>query len=96
LEARSSRGTAFPSSHVAVACATSVLAVRFFGVIGLVIPVVTLGLALGAIYGGFHYAIDVLAGATLGLTTATLGLWLTRAEIHQAKAIAPTYPGSER
>jgi membrane-associated phospholipid phosphatase len=31
-----------------------------------VIGVLTIGLALGAIYGGFHYAIDALAGAVLG------------------------------
>jgi membrane-associated phospholipid phosphatase len=96
LEARSSRGTAFPSSHVAVACAQSVLAVRFFGARGAVIPVVTIGLALGAIYGGFHYAVDVLAGAMLGVSAAIAGLLLMRSFRSQANAIAPTYPGSGR
>ena len=96
LEARSSRGTAFPSSHVAVACAQSVLAVRFFGPRGAVVPIVTVGLALGAIYGGFHYAVDVLAGAALGILTAIGGLVILRWCRSQANAIAPTYPGSGR
>jgi membrane-associated phospholipid phosphatase len=96
LEARSSRGTAFPSSHVAVACAQSVLAVRFFGARGAVVAVVTVGLALGAIYGGFHYAIDVVAGAVLGVAAAMTGLALTRSPRAQTNAIAPTYPGSGR
>jgi membrane-associated phospholipid phosphatase len=74
LEARSSRGSAFPSSHVAVSVAQSILAVRYFGPRGAVIAVLTLGLALGAVYGGFHYAVDVVAGALLGACTAALGL----------------------
>lgn len=98
LEARSSRGTAFPSSHVAVSVAQSVLAVRYFGVRGAVVGVISAGLAVGAIYGGFHYAVDVVAGALLGLTTAFGGLRLMRAlsPPDQAKAIAPTYSGSAR
>jgi membrane-associated phospholipid phosphatase len=96
LEARSSRGTAFPSSHVAVACAQSVLAVRFFGSRGAVVPVITVGLAFGAIYGGFHYAVDVVAGAVLGICTAVAGLALMGSRRGQANAIAPTYPGSGR
>lgn len=97
LEARSSRGTAFPSSHVAVSVAQSVLAIRFFGVRGAVVAVIAGGLAAGAVYGGFHYAVDVLAGALLGLVTAFGGLRLMGALApDQAKAIAPTYSGSER
>ena len=94
LEARSSRGTAFPSSHVAVAVAQSLLAGRYFGKKGAVLGVLTLGLALGAIYGGFHYAVDVLAGALVGSGTA-MGWMLVRARFErgaalQANATAPT------
>lgn len=98
LEARSSRGTAFPSSHVAVSVAQSVLAIRCFGSRGVVLAVLTGGLALGAVYGGFHYALDVLAGALLGLATGFGGLHLMRAlaPADQANAIAPTYSGPER
>lgn len=92
LEARSSRGTAFPSSHVAVAVTQSVLAYRYFGRRGLVVAALTAALAAGAVYGGFHYAVDVLAGAALGLATSALGLAVARRlRRRQAKAIAPTY-----
>lgn len=93
LEARSSRGTAFPSSHVAIAVTQSILALRYFGTRGLIIVALTLGLALGAVYGGFHYAIDVLAGAVFGilLTFAALARAnLMRARSAQANANAPT------
>jgi len=95
LEARSSRGTAFPSSHVAVSVTQSILAYRYFGRKGLIIAVVSLGLTLGAIYGGFHYAIDVLAGAFVGAFVTLVALAasarLTTAP-GQANANAPTYP----
>jgi membrane-associated phospholipid phosphatase len=78
LEAGSSRGTAFPSSHVAVACTQSVLAFHYFGRRGLVIAGLTLGLAAGAVYGGFHYAIDALVGAVLGLVLALMALRVMR------------------
>jgi membrane-associated phospholipid phosphatase len=67
LAAGSSRGTAFPSSHVAVATVQSIIAFRWSSRAAVVLSVLTAGLAVGAVYGGFHYAIDVLAGATLGL-----------------------------
>lgn len=94
LEARSSKGTAFPSSHVAVAVAQSVLAIRYFGAKGSFVAVASVGLGLGAVYGGFHYAIDVIAGALLGLGAVGVGVgasrWLNRRFASQAKATAPT------
>jgi len=94
LDARSSQGTAFPSSHVAVAVAQSILAVRYLGRRGLVIAVLSSALALGAIYGGFHYAVDVVYGALLGAATTVLGLTaakqLRRVQPSQANATAPT------
>lgn len=94
LEARSSRGTAFPSSHVAVATTQSILALVYFGRRGLVVGLASLLLALGAIYGGFHYAVDVLAGAATGILVTGVGLLATRAVSQpgadQANATAPT------
>lgn len=78
LESRSSQGTAFPSSHVAVATTQAVLAVAFFGVRGLVVALVAVGIAAGAVYGGFHYAIDIVAGIAVGLAVPLGGLWITR------------------
>lgn len=94
LEARSSQGTAFPSSHVAVATTQSILAIRYFGVRGSVLAIPSIGLALGAVYGGFHYAIDVVVGAFFGAFIATLGILITRfiarGSPTQANATAPT------
>jgi membrane-associated phospholipid phosphatase len=72
LEAGSSKGAAFPSSHVAVSMVQSVMMLRHHRKAGLVISAASLLLALGAVYGGFHYGVDVLAGAaTGGLIAAT-------------------------
>ena len=94
LETRSSRGTAFPSSHVAVATTQSILAVVYFGRRGLILGVMTTLLALGAVYGGFHFAVDVMAGAMLGAIVATIGLSTTRLvgrpRTAYANATAPT------
>ncbi|HET9455658.1 MAG TPA: phosphatase PAP2 family protein [Gemmatimonadaceae bacterium] len=95
LEARSSRGTAFPSSHVAVATTQSLLACWYFGRRGVVVGIFALGLALGAVYGGFHYAIDVIVGAVLGALLMPAGLALSRLmdrSSGQANATAPTNP----
>lgn len=67
LERGSSRGAAFPSSHVAVAVVQAALMWRFRMRGAGLVTVLTLGLAIGAVYGGFHYAIDAVAGAATGL-----------------------------
>jgi membrane-associated phospholipid phosphatase len=83
LERGSSQGTAFPSSHVGVAFAqtalvfllmrkTSPLLIRKAAPLLMrkaapLLLVSSVGLALGAIYGGFHYGVDVVAGLVLGL-----------------------------
>jgi membrane-associated phospholipid phosphatase len=70
LEAGSSRGAAFPSSHVGVAVAQVVLIFRYLPRFGAFVAVLAVGLAVGAVYGGFHYATDVIAGALLGVIAA--------------------------
>jgi membrane-associated phospholipid phosphatase len=74
LAAGSSKGAAFPSSHVAVATVQSVMMLRHHRAAGVVVSIASLLLALGAVYGGFHYGIDVLAGAVAGglIATATV------------------------
>ncbi len=83
LEAGSSRGAAFPSSHVAVATAQTLLVYRFLPRLTPVVAVLALGLALGAVYGGFHYATDALVGCALGMLLFALAptakRWLVRA-----------------
>ena len=70
LEAGSSRGAAFPSSHVGVAVAQTVMTIKYLPRLAPVTVLLTLGLALGAVYGGFHYATDAVAGLLLGLLCA--------------------------
>jgi membrane-associated phospholipid phosphatase len=67
LDAGSSRGTAFPSSHVAASVVAALCALTFQRALGVVISALTIGLALATVYGGFHYGVDALAGAAVGL-----------------------------
>lgn len=67
LEVGSSRGAAFPSSHVGIALAQALLARRYLPSLALPIGILASGLALGAVYGGFHYAIDTVVGAVVGV-----------------------------
>jgi membrane-associated phospholipid phosphatase len=78
---------------VAVATAQAILAIRYFGWRGAGVAVLTAGLALGAIYGGFHYAVDVIAGVGVGSLVTAAALLVNRvvrtAPV-QANASAPT------
>jgi len=67
LEAGSSRGAAFPSSHVAVTTAQTILVFRFLPRLGPFVAVLAVGLAFGAVYGGFHYATDAVVGCLMGV-----------------------------
>jgi membrane-associated phospholipid phosphatase len=78
LERGSSRGAAFPSSHVAVAVAQALMAFRWRARGAAVYAVAAVGLALGAVYGGFHYATDVLVGAGVGVVVSIAGPALYR------------------
>jgi membrane-associated phospholipid phosphatase len=70
LEAGSSRGAAFPSSHVSVSIAQALMALRHQPRVGRRILPIAIGLAAGAVYGGFHYGIDALAGGVVGVGAA--------------------------
>jgi membrane-associated phospholipid phosphatase len=67
LETGSSQGAAFPSSHVGVSVTQTLVMLRYMPRLAPLIGAITLGLALGAVYGGFHYAIDIVAGLVLGV-----------------------------
>lgn len=71
LQSGSSRGAAFPSSHVSVAVAQALMAARHQPrAARWAVPLAT-GLALGAVYGGFHYAVDAVAGGGMGAFAAS-------------------------
>jgi membrane-associated phospholipid phosphatase len=67
LAAGSSRGTAFPSSHIAASVVAAICALRFQRRVGVLVALLTAGLALGTVYGGFHYAVDGIVGAVAGV-----------------------------
>ena len=62
LEAGSSRGAAFPSSHVGVSFAQTAMTFLMLKRWAPVLVVLSTGLAVGAVYGGFHYATDAVTG----------------------------------
>ncbi len=78
-------GTAFPSSHCAAAVVVAMLAWRYGPkVLAALISSVTVGILFGTVYGGFHYAVDAIAGLLIGLAMGALGprlhFWLARKE----------------
>jgi membrane-associated phospholipid phosphatase len=75
LEGGSSRGTAFPSSHLAIALSVGLSSFRWSRRLGLGVLAVTLLLGLGAVYGGFHYAVDMLAGGVVGVLSVAGPGW---------------------
>jgi membrane-associated phospholipid phosphatase len=54
------------------------LARPLFWILALVVP----GLAVGTVYGGFHYAVDTIAGAAIGFAAA-----IFTPRIHDALAV---------
>ena len=51
---------------------------RFVGAFGFVVTLISVGVGVGAVYGGFHYAIDMLAGAAVGLLVGGITLTYIR------------------
>lgn len=77
LERGSSRGTAFPSSHVAASLVSALCALRYQRRVGLVVAPFVVALVLATVYGGFHYAVDAFVGVILGFLAwlASVTLW---------------------
>jgi len=73
LNAASSRGTAFPSSHVAAALVASLSAWREWRPLGAALLPLSMLLALGTVYGQLHYAVDALAGAAVAAVVLVSG-----------------------
>jgi membrane-associated phospholipid phosphatase len=96
VQAGSSVGTAFPSSHAAVAVAVWMSALRLsprvFRVQALIVP----ALLVGTVYGGFHYAVDAAAGAAFGVAAGILGPRLhafLAQRLPRAQRVRPATPG---
>ncbi len=76
LDRGSSKGTAFPSSHVAAAVSSLLAASResrrAFAI--LLLPVTAL--VLGTVYGRFHYGVDAMAGLLVAAAAFAVTPWL--------------------
>jgi membrane-associated phospholipid phosphatase len=72
-------GNAFPSAHIMVACVALVFAFRYFPRIAPVLLICVLLMCVGAVYDGYHYVVDVLAGAGLGIV---VGIGFVTREVH--------------
>lgn len=78
LESGSARGAAFPSSHVGVSFAQTAFAFLTIPRYAPIVLVLSSGLAVGAVYGGFHYATDALCGLLYGLLLFALAPRIAR------------------
>ncbi len=80
------RGGAMPSSHVAVALVALLFAWRNIRWLGIVLTPVVAGLAVGTVYGRFHYASDVIVGIAIGWgCDFVLRRWLARRTVFQER-----------
>ncbi|MCK4305274.1 MAG: phosphatase PAP2 family protein, partial [Candidatus Eisenbacteria sp.] len=73
LRGGSSVGTAFPSSHVAAIVCVWLVSRRSLGWLAWIVLAIAIGIFVGAVYGGFHYAVDTIAGLAVGLVMGLLG-----------------------
>jgi membrane-associated phospholipid phosphatase len=65
----------FPSGHVAVSVASALAVWTVSPPAGAVIGAIALGVSVGAITGRYHYVVDVIAGAAVGVLSACCA-WL--------------------
>ena len=79
LDRGSSLGAAFPSSHVAVAVTVWIMAMRFHVRLSRVFALIVPALIVGVVYGGYHYAVDALAGVALAILVSFAGARATEA-----------------
>jgi membrane-associated phospholipid phosphatase len=78
LEGGSSQGTAFPSSHIAASLAAVLGAGREDRRWLWLLLIPEIALAVGTVYGRFHYAIDAVAGVGYALAAWSLTPWAVR------------------
>jgi len=63
-------GNAFPSAHLMLAFAVLVFVFRYLPRLAPWLLLCVLLMGAGAVYDGYHYAVDVVAGALLGMAVA--------------------------
>ena len=65
----------FPSAHVTATLGGSLVLLHFLPAIGLVFVLVSIGIALGAVLGRYHYAADVLLAVAITVAVFTLEIF---------------------
>ncbi len=78
LSGASSKGTAFPSSHCAIAVIVVLYAARYDQIAFTVLCPFGTGLVISTVYGRFHYAVDAVAGTVLAGVMFGLAPYLYR------------------
>lgn len=71
-------GNAFPSGHIMLAFVVLVFVFRYFPRLAPWLLLCNLLMCAGAVYDGYHYAIDALAGGLLGTVVGAMFLTKTR------------------
>ncbi|MEN8145728.1 MAG: phosphatase PAP2 family protein [Gemmatimonadota bacterium] len=96
LESGSSKGTAFPSSHIAATLAAWLAAGRESRRAFVVLAPLATALTLGTVYGRFHYGIDAVVGIAVAVVAYRSTPWLMdRLRIRAGNPDpAPVYPSS--
>ena len=61
---------------MAITVCQAIVQLRYHPPIGLLVTLISVGIGVGAVYGGFHYAIDMLTGAIVGLAVGGITLML--------------------
>ena len=91
LKYGSIQAISFSSAHVASALAVSLVLLHFVPIAGVIFLIVSSWIAVAAVVGGYHYAIDVLLGAMMALTVFVVWLsHLIRSSLVTAPAAALT------
>jgi membrane-associated phospholipid phosphatase len=62
----------FPSAHVASTIAASLVLIGHLPAVGVVFLLIALSIAAGAVLGFYHYSLDVILGAALGICVRCL------------------------
>jgi protein-L-isoaspartate(D-aspartate) O-methyltransferase len=66
--------TTFPSGHVAVSIAAALCVTNVSPAAGLTFALVAVAISIGAVTGGYHYVMDVAAGAAVGVLSALVAI----------------------
>lgn len=85
-------GNAFPSAHVAGAVPPLIFAWRYAPSLGAALTPLLILMGCGAVYDGYHYASDVLAGLVVGGGAAGVVLCLQRSPVWARRIGLPTSP----